>query len=83
MRRTKGPVLSISAKCSDLYSHTVYDKRGKVYREYSGYVPSFFPGEHWGDYLLLDIDPYTGRILNWKPWKRAKARKRGKRASAN
>lgn len=69
-------VLSISAKCSDRYSHIIYGKDGKVYREYDGYVPSFMPGEHYGDYLMLDIDPYTGKILNWKPWKHAKTKKR-------
>lgn len=31
------------------------------------YVPSFFPGEHHGDYLILDIELETGKILNWKP----------------
>lgn len=65
-------VLSISAKCSDLYSHTIYDRNGNVYRTYDGYVPSFFPEEHFGDYIMLDIDPYTGKILNWKNWKRTK-----------
>jgi hypothetical protein len=64
--------LQIQAKCSDLYSHTIFTKEGKVYRQYDGYVPSFMPGEHYGDYLCLDIDPYTGKILNWKPWKRPK-----------
>lgn len=68
-------VLQICAKCSDLYSHTIYDKNGKVYREYDGYVPSFMPGEHFGDYIMLDIDPYTGKILNWKPWKKSKKKK--------
>ena len=64
-------IISISAKCSDLYSHTIYRADGtKVH--YDGYVPSFMPGEHWGDYLLLDIDPYTGIIVNFKKWKRAK-----------
>lgn len=64
-------VLSISAKCSDLYSHTLTKKDGsKVY--YDGYVPSFFPDDHFGDYIILDIDPYTGRILNWKNWKHAR-----------
>lgn len=64
-------VLSITAKCSDSYAHTIYTKEGKLYREYNGYVPSFMPGKHFGDYLLLDIDPYTGKILNWKKWKKA------------
>lgn len=30
------------------------------------YVPSFFPGDHYGDYLILDIDLSTGQIVNWK-----------------
>lgn len=30
------------------------------------YVPSFFPGEHYGDYLIFNIDLETGQILNWK-----------------
>ena len=29
------------------------------------YVPGFFPGDHFGDYLMLDIDIETGQILNW------------------
>lgn len=75
MLKTKGKtILSINVKCSDMYSHVIYGKDGKVYREYSGYVPSFFPGEHYGDYVLLDICPYTGRIFNWKNWKRSKTK---------
>ena len=29
------------------------------------YVPDFFPGDHYGDYLILDIDLETGLITNW------------------
>lgn len=29
-------------------------------------VPDFFPGEHYGDYLILNIDLETGQIKNWK-----------------
>jgi hypothetical protein len=70
----KGTVLSVSAKCSDLWSHTVVNETGIV-SEYNGYVPSFMPGQHWGDYVELDIDPYTGKILNWIPWRKAKKRR--------
>ena len=64
-------VLSISAKCSDLYSHTLYRSDGKIVN-YAGYVPSFFPDSFSGnDYITLDIDPYTGQILNWKNWRPA------------
>lgn len=32
----------------------------------AGYVPGFFPGQHYGDYLMLDIDG-EGRIAGWRP----------------
>lgn len=34
--------------------------------EYEGYVPAFFPEEHYGDYVELNIDITTGKIVNWK-----------------
>ena len=30
------------------------------------YVPGFFPGNHSGDYLMLNIDIDTGTITNWE-----------------
>lgn len=59
-------VISINAKCSDLFSATLTDKGGHFKGEYDGYVPKFFPGQHFGDYVELRIDIATGRILNWK-----------------
>jgi hypothetical protein len=53
--------ISISAKCSDMFSARLDDGR-----EYDGYVPNFFPEDHYGDYVQLDIDLATGQILNWK-----------------
>lgn len=38
----------------------------KVVGNYTGYVPKFFPGEHFGDYVQLEIDVDTGQIMNWK-----------------
>ena len=58
-------VLSITAKCSDMFSASLTDdKTGTTY--YDGYVPYFFPGNHYGDYVQLKIDIDTGTILNWK-----------------
>jgi hypothetical protein len=51
-------VLKISGKCSDCFSMTMDG------RYYDGYVPGFLGG---GDYIELDIDLDTGKILNWKP----------------
>lgn len=55
----------INAKCSDLCYTVLYDANGKEILEHDGYVPGFFPGRG-GDYVELDIDIDTGKILNWK-----------------
>ena len=57
--------IHISAKCSDLFSAFLREDN-KIIGEYDGYVPEFFPGEHYGDYVILEIDIKTGQILNWK-----------------
>jgi hypothetical protein len=58
--------LQIYAKVRDAGCYTVYDQAGEEIGMHDGYVPSFFPEDHYGDYLILDIDLETGRILNWK-----------------
>jgi hypothetical protein len=58
--------VSISAKCSDLCFTALCGDRGTVLIEHDGYVPKFFPGEHYGDYVQLDIDMDTGKVTNWK-----------------
>lgn len=62
----KPTVISICAKCSDMFSATIKDETGKDMFDYNGYVPGFFPDEHYGDYVMLDIELATGKILNWK-----------------
>ena len=54
------PILSITAKCSGMFSASMDGK------EYDGYVPDFMPGDHYGDYVMLEIDIETGHIVNWK-----------------
>jgi hypothetical protein len=58
-------ILKICGKTSDSFSATL-EVDGKDAGEYVGYVPSFFPGEHYGDYIQLHIDIDTGEIVNWK-----------------
>ena len=53
-------IIHFSAKCSDLFA--MQDEHGN---HYDGYVPDFFPEEHYGDYVILSIDTRTGKILNW------------------
>ena len=58
--------ISISGKTSDMFSAIGFDKdNNMVGKEYTDYVPEFFP-EEGGDYVCLDIDVVTGHILNWK-----------------
>jgi hypothetical protein len=60
-------IISISAKCSDLCSVVADDGDGGTVFAKDGYVPDFMPGDHYGDYVMLDIDVTTGKILNWTP----------------
>ena len=60
-------IIKICAKCSDLFGANLVNDNGLPRGEsYSGYVPDWMPGIHYGDYVELDIDTATGRILNWK-----------------
>lgn len=59
-------VARVVAKCSDLCHVTLLDDKGKAIAMHDGYVPEFMPGEHYGDYVEIDIELATGRILNWK-----------------
>jgi hypothetical protein len=58
-------VLRVCGKTSDMCSIVATNEAGEVIAERDGYVPKFFPGDHWGDYLQLNIDVKTGVILNW------------------
>ena len=58
-------VLELHAKVADSESYTLKDADGTVLKEHNSYVPDFFPGKHYGDYIELNIDIDTGQILNW------------------
>lgn len=64
--KIQAKTLKIMAKCSDLFAATLHDQDGEILKEYDGYVPTFMPGQHYGDYVILNIDIDTGQILNWK-----------------
>lgn len=53
-------------KVCDRFGADVFDAEGDKVGEYEGYVPGFFPGEHYGDYLILNINIETGHITNWR-----------------
>lgn len=64
--KTRAPkYIEISAKCSDLCWAQLQDANGGELATRDGYVPDFFPDEHWGDYVMLKIELKTGKIVNW------------------
>ena len=58
-------LLKIFIKVCDEFMATLESSTGTLLCNYDGYVPDFMPGEHDGDYLILDIDIDTGQIVNW------------------
>lgn len=65
-------VVKVYGKIRDACYYALTDQEGNSIAEHDGYVPSFFPGDdrvgdHGGDYLILDIELETGKILNWTP----------------
>ncbi len=58
--------LLIHMKVRDTFYCAVQDAEGKsIGNDYEGYVPSFMPEDHYGDYLILKVDIDTGQIVNW------------------
>lgn len=52
--------------CDNFTAHVVDDQGRELGGQDDGYVPGFMPGDHYGDYLILNIDIDTGMITNWK-----------------
>lgn len=63
--KVNAKVMKLHIKVCNRFEGDLVDKDGDVLKSYEGYVPGFFPGQHYGDYLILDIDIDTGVILNW------------------
>ena len=57
--------LSITCKVSDQCHLEFIEENGHV-ENYQGYVPDFFPEEHYGDYIILQITA-EGKVKGWQP----------------
>ncbi|MCT8166891.1 MULTISPECIES: hypothetical protein [unclassified Pseudomonas] len=57
--------IRLHIKVRDDFAAGLQDAQGDEVCSYEGYVPDFFPGNHYGDYLILNIDLDTGQIKNW------------------
>lgn len=65
--KRKAKTVKIHMKVCDEFSYQLIDEAGDcILDQENGSVPSFMPGEHYGDYLILDIDVETGNITNWR-----------------
>lgn len=59
--------LRMCLKVCDGFTAEILDENGNVLGgQDDGYVPGFMPGNHYGDYVMLDIDLDTGMVTNWK-----------------
>jgi len=56
----------VTAKCSDMCHISFFDEKEQRIGERDDYVPKWMPEEHYGDYVELEIEVATGKILNWK-----------------
>ncbi len=65
--QTEAKTLKIHIKVRDQFCADLTDQNGSViFSQDNGYVPDFMPGDHYGDYLILDIDIDTGQVINWE-----------------
>ena len=63
---SKIKVLKLCVKTVDNCGIRFMGEKGEQVGWRNDYVPDYFPEEHYGDYVELDIDVATGVILNWK-----------------
>lgn len=58
--------LKMYLKVCDRFTASLESSTGvEIFDQDDGYVPGFMPGDHFGDYVILDIDVDTGQITNW------------------
>jgi len=65
--KVQAKTISIYCKVCDNFTASIKDQDGEtLFEQEDGYVWDIMPGDHYGDYLILDIDIDTGRINNWQ-----------------
>lgn len=56
----------VHEKVEDGGTYTLMLSDGDKIVSEGDYVPTFFPGQHFGDYVILNIDG-EGRVAGWRP----------------
>lgn len=65
-QKIKVSTVSVHVKVCDRGNYEFKSPTGTTLKSINeDYVPDFFPDDHYGDYLILDIDLSTGQITNW------------------
>lgn len=65
--QVQAKTLKMHLKVGDRFCASIHDQDGvELGGQEDGYVPGFMPGQHYGDYVILDIDLDSGHITNWK-----------------
>ena len=58
--------IQLYLKVRDEFTASIVDAEGAaICTQEDGYAPSLMPGEHYGDYVILNIDLETGVVTNW------------------
>lgn len=58
--------IHLFSKVRDCFAYQFLDGEGRVFVDCQGdYVPGFMPRDHYGDYVDLEIENATGKILDW------------------
>lgn len=65
IRGWQGKPIHLHSKVCDCCSVYLLNGNEIVGSRENNYVPSFMPGQHYGDYLILDIEA-DGTISNWR-----------------
>lgn len=69
-KTVKAKTIKFFAKVRDEGSYELIADEGTVLKRRDVYVPRFFPdcdgSPHYGDYVNLEIELDTGRIVNWR-----------------
>lgn len=61
----QGITAEVHYKVCDDGTYYLKDAGGNIVLVKEGYVPGFFPDEHFGDYIIMSINE-TGKITNWE-----------------
>jgi hypothetical protein len=68
MEKTRMPkYVSIYGKVSDMCIITLLDEKRFLIEEHVGYVPPFPAIGGSGDYIEIEVENETGKIVDWKP----------------